>query len=49
MLQRLPLGVQDFEDIRKKNYLYVDKTEKDFQNIIYLMAVNMGALVQVER
>jgi hypothetical protein len=26
-LQKLPLGIQSFEDIRKNNYLYVDKTK----------------------
>lgn len=25
--RRLPLGIQDFEELRKGNYLYVDKTE----------------------
>ena len=29
--RRLPLGKQDFEDIRKNNYLYVDKTEQIFR------------------
>jgi hypothetical protein len=27
MLQNLPVGIQSFEDLRKKGYLYVDKTE----------------------
>lgn len=26
-LQELPIGIQDFTDLRKNNYLYVDKTE----------------------
>ena len=26
-LQNLPIGIQDFEKIRKDVYLYVDKTE----------------------
>lgn len=26
-LRKLPIGIQDFEDIRKGNYIYVDKTE----------------------
>ncbi|MCR4734996.1 MAG: ATP-binding protein [Treponema sp.] len=26
-LKKLPIGIQSFEDIRKNNYLYVDKTE----------------------
>ncbi|MBQ3634370.1 MAG: AAA family ATPase, partial [Bacteroidales bacterium] len=25
-LQNLPIGVQDFEKLRRENYLYVDKT-----------------------
>ena len=25
--RNLPLGVQDFEELRKGNYLYVDKTD----------------------
>jgi hypothetical protein len=26
-LQKLPMGIQSFEDIRNNNYIYVDKTE----------------------
>ena len=26
--RNLPLGVQDFEELRKGNYLYVDKTDR---------------------
>ena len=25
--QALPIGIQSFEDIRKNDYIYVDKTE----------------------
>ena len=25
--QKLPLGIQDFEELRKGDYLYVDKTD----------------------
>ncbi|SCH44669.1 AAA family ATPase [Bacteroides zhangwenhongii] len=25
-MRKLPIGIQTFEDIRRKNYLYVDKT-----------------------
>ena len=25
-LKNLPIGIQDFEKLRKENYLYVDKT-----------------------
>ncbi|MBN2439922.1 MAG: AAA family ATPase [Spirochaetales bacterium] len=25
--KNLPLGIQDFEDLQKNNYIYVDKTE----------------------
>ena len=31
MLQELPIGMQSFENIRKNNYLYIDKTEKLLQ------------------
>ena len=27
-MQKLPIGIQSFEDIRKENYLYVDKTKQ---------------------
>ena len=27
-MQDLPIGVQDFEKIRRNNYLYIDKTQK---------------------
>lgn len=27
LMRKLPIGIQTFEDLRKKNYLYVDKTE----------------------
>ena len=30
-MQLLPTGMQSFEIIRKKNYLYIDKTEKLLQ------------------
>lgn len=26
LIRKLPIGIQTFEDIRKNNYLYVDKT-----------------------
>lgn len=29
--QKLPIGIQSFEDLRKNNYLYVDKTEFVFR------------------
>ena len=29
--RKLPIGVQSFEDLRKKEYLYVDKTEYVFR------------------
>jgi hypothetical protein len=32
-LQKLPVGIQSFEDIRENNYLYVDKTEYIFNMI----------------
>ena len=32
-MQKLPIGIQTFEDIRKENYLYVDKT-KQILNLI---------------
>ena len=27
MVRKLPIGIQDFEKIRKEGFLYVDKTE----------------------
>ena len=27
-MQKLPIGIQSFEKIRTKNYLYVDKTKQ---------------------
>ena len=27
-MQKLPIGIQDFEKIRVENYLYVDKTKQ---------------------
>ena len=32
-MQKLPIGIQNFEDIRKENYLYVDKTKQILQLI----------------
>ena len=32
-MQKLPIGIQTFEDIRKENYLYVDKTKQILQMI----------------
>lgn len=29
--RKLPIGIQSFEDLRKNNYLYVDKTEFVFR------------------
>lgn len=33
MLPKLPIGQQDFRDIRKNDYLYIDKTENIYQLI----------------
>jgi len=30
-IRKLPIGIQDFEKLRKKNYLYVDKTQYVYQ------------------
>ncbi len=30
-IRKLPIGIQDFEDLRTNNYLYVDKTEYVYQ------------------
>ena len=32
-MQKLPIGIQNFEDIRTENYLYVDKTKQILQMI----------------
>ena len=31
MARKLPIGIQSFEDLRRNNYLYVDKTELIYQ------------------
>ena len=33
MLQKLPIGIQSFSDLRSNNYLYVDKTEDIYRMI----------------
>jgi len=30
-MRKLPIGIQDFEDLRTNNYLYVDKTQYVYQ------------------
>ena len=30
-MRKLPIGIQTFEEIRKENYLYVDKTAMVYQ------------------
>lgn len=32
-MQKLPIGRQDFKQIRENNYLYVDKTEYIYEMI----------------
>ena len=32
-MQKLPIGIQSFKDIREENYLYIDKTKKILQMI----------------
>lgn len=32
-LQKLPIGEQDFETLRKENRLYIDKTELIYQMV----------------
>ena len=32
-MQKLPIGIQNFKDIREENYLYVDKTKQILQLI----------------
>ncbi|MDR2424083.1 MAG: AAA family ATPase, partial [Prevotellaceae bacterium] len=34
MLQKLPVGIQSFADLRNKDYLYVDKTEHIYRMIV---------------
>ena len=33
-LKTLPIGLQDFESLRKSGYLYVDKTELSYNLIV---------------
>lgn len=35
VLRKLPIGIQTFEDIRRDNYLYVDKTAFSVENSEY--------------
>ncbi len=41
--RRYPIGIQDFEDLRNNNYIYVDKTALIYQlvntNKIYFLVV----------
>ena len=30
-MQKLPIGIQTFEDIRKENYIYIDNTFFSFK------------------
>ena len=32
-MQKLPIGIQTFEEFRKENYLYIDKTKQILQMI----------------
>ena len=32
-MQRLPIGIQTFSEIRKNNYLYIDKTKEAYELI----------------
>ena len=43
-MQKLPIGIQSFKDIREENYLYIDKTKKILQmiqmaNIIFFLVL----------
>ena len=44
-MQKLPIGIQNFEDIRTENYLYVDKTKQILQMIengkCYFLSLNL--------
>ena len=33
--KKLPIGVQDFSEFKKNNYVYVDKTEQVFRLVTY--------------
>lgn len=37
MKRNYPVGIQNFEEIRKGNYYYIDKTELVYQLYIYVM------------
>ena len=32
-LQKLPIGIQTFKDIREENYIYIDKTDIAYEII----------------
>ena len=42
LLRKLPIGIQDFEDLRNNDYIYVDKTALIYQlvntNKIYFLS-----------
>ncbi len=33
LVKKLPIGIQDFEKVRRENYLYIDKTER-FEQLV---------------
>lgn len=39
-VQKLPIGIQDFEKLRKQGYLYVDKTSEETLNSVDASSTN---------
>ena len=52
-MQHLPIGIQNFEDLRRKNFKYVDKTSIAYQlaesGKYYFAFSSSGVLRSVER
>lgn len=41
-MQNLPIGIQSFEKLRRKNYLYVDKTEVIYHFAELIMKLHLS-------
>lgn len=48
IIRKLPIGVQSFEKLRTENYLYVDKTEFIYQQILYIVFKLLGQFTYAE-
>lgn len=46
MKRNYPVGIQNFEEIRKGNYYYIDKTELVYQLYIYVMEFKLDGTAE---